>query len=157
MHKNVDMKVPVLNSVYEQEHEQAMTHGMREIEAHSQTAQQPSTQKEDGRNMAKSSFGWSQMTSPRLQTTWQKWFINHHCVGRMAILVAGVINDLLTTSHMGNLCMGNRRTRYEQDFRKFINKDTFSGTKATSRAHPIPKPESLFYNLLVTGITMIEM
>ena len=57
MHKNVDMKVPVLNSVYEQEHEQAMTHGMREIEAHSQTAQQPSTQKEDGRNVAKSSFG----------------------------------------------------------------------------------------------------
>ena len=58
MHKNVDMKVPVLNSVYEQEHEQAMTHGMREIEAHSQTAQHPSGQKEDGRNiMAKSSFG----------------------------------------------------------------------------------------------------
>ena len=57
MHKNVDMKVPVLNSVYEQEHEPAMTHGMREMEAHSQTAQQPSTRKEDGRNMAKSSFG----------------------------------------------------------------------------------------------------
>ena len=53
MHKNVDMKVPVLNSVYEQEHEPAMG----EIEAQSQTAQQPSTQKEDGRNMAKSSFG----------------------------------------------------------------------------------------------------
>ena len=75
----------------------------------------------------------------------------------MAILVAGVINDLLTTSHMGNLCMGSRRTTHEQDFRKFINKDTFSGTKATPRAHPIPKPDSLFYNLLVTGITMIEM
>ena len=75
----------------------------------------------------------------------------------MAILVAGVINDLLPNSHMGNLCMGSRRTRYEQDFRKFINKDMFSGTKATPRAHPIPKPDSLFYNLLVTGITMIEM
>ena len=75
----------------------------------------------------------------------------------MAILVAGVINDLLTTSHMGNLCMGNRRTRYEQDFRKFINKDTFSGTRAAPRAHPITKPDGLFYNLLVTGITMIEM
>ena len=97
------------------------------------------------------------MTSPRLQTAWQKCFMNHDCVGGMAILVAGVINDLLTTSHMGNLCMGNRRTRYEQDFRKFINKDTFSGTKATPRAHPIPKPDSLFYNLLVTGMTMIEM
>ena len=97
------------------------------------------------------------MTSPRLQTAWQKWFINHHSVGGMAILVTGVIKDLLTTSHMGNLCMGNRRTRYEQDFRKFINKDTFSGTKATPRAHPIPKPDSLFYNLLVTGITMTEM
>ena len=57
MHKNVDMKVPVLNSFYEQEHEPAMTHGMKEMEAHSQTAQQPSTRKEDGRNMAKSSFG----------------------------------------------------------------------------------------------------
>ena len=91
------------------------------------------------------------MTSPRLQTAWQKCFINHDCVGGMAILVAGVIKDLLP-SHMGNLCMGSRRTTHEQDFRKFINKDTFSGTKATPRAHPIPKPDSLFYNLLVTGI-----
>ena len=74
----------------------------------------------------------------------------------MAILVAGVINDLLPTSLMGNLCMGSRRT-HEQDFRKFINKDTFSGTKAAPRAHPIPKPDTLFFNLLVTGIRMIEM
>ena len=72
-------------------------------------------------------------------------------------MVAGVINDLLPTSHMGNLCMGSRRTTHEQDFRKFINKDTFSGTKVTPRAHPIPKSDSLFYNLLLTGITMFEM
>ena len=55
MHKNVDMKVPELYSVYEQEHDEP---AMREIEAPSQTAQHPSRQKEDGRNnMAKSSFG----------------------------------------------------------------------------------------------------
>ena len=53
--------------------------------------------------------------------------------------------------------MGSWRTTHEQDFRKFINKDTFSGTKVTPRAHPIPKSDSLFYNLLLTGITMFEM
>ena len=96
------------------------------------------------------------MTSPRLQAAWQKRFINHDCVGGMAILVAGVIKDLLPTSHMDNICMGSWRTTHEQDFRKFINKDTFSGTKVTPRAHPIPKSDSLFYNLLLTGITMLK-